>query len=106
MDLPAERQPLGFQQASQGRHVAKIEELELGNDLQLMAAPEELNDEAPRVHEHVGTEIDRATGEGAGIRERVEDRQSGTLGISDRTAGGQLDHKVRGLSDRGDARGQ
>jgi hypothetical protein len=81
-------------------HLAQVEQLELRDHLRLLAEAVEVDDERPRVEEHLVAEVDGAHGERARVRARLQHPQSLLEGVVDRASGRQLHHH-RGLGAQG-----
>src|SRR5215831_2283029 len=78
----------------EGGDMPEVEQLELRDYAALLGQLVQVLDETPGVSEHVVAEVDGSAGQRAGVRPRVENREPGVEGVSDRTAGGQLDDQV------------
>src|SRR5580693_3820981 len=98
--VPAGWRPELTEQPVQRRHLADVEKLELRDDSALLGQPVEVLDERPGVGEHLVTEIDRPTGQRAGIGSRVEDRESVGEAVGNRASGGELHDEVGALAQR------
>ena len=80
--------------------VAEVEQLELRDDLALLAELVELGDERPRVGEHVVAEVGGAHREAARVGGRVEDLQPQVERVVHRAAGRELDDEVGAVVQR------
>ena len=79
-------------------HLPQVEQLELRDDLALLAQLVELTHEWPRVGEDVVAEVRGAHGEAARVGLGVENAQSILERVADRASRGELHNQRRALA--------